>query len=87
MTALIAEICLLLAALICSIAKLPQIYKTFKRKSVEDISLLWIINGTIAIFLLEMGFLLSENYSFFYYNLIPLCTTIFLLIQILYYRK
>ena len=73
--------------IILSICLIPQIYKTYKTKHVENISYLWQI-------LYITGITLHLYYSF-YYNLLPifiptiveLCLIIFLLILKIIYNK
>ena len=76
-----------IAAFTSTISLIPQIYQTYKTKSVEDLSMLMLINFTIcSISWIIYGFLTNTT-SVWITNVIMTISSIFMLIFKIKYKK
>jgi len=87
MNTLIANICFLISGVIWSIEAIPQLIKTFKRKSVADISALYFILCFFGISIFFIGAFLTNQWILILSHSIVFINTVIMLILIILYKK
>lgn len=84
---LIGGTCIVVSTALWTVELIPQLRRTLKTKSVDDISPWWLGMCFTAFIIYEIGMVLHENWLIFYTHLVPTCFTGFMLSLILRYKK
>lgn len=83
----IANILFTISGILWFIQGIPQIIRLLKRKSSDDISLLFFIVCLVALVLFEIGAILMQNLYLFICNFLPLINCIIIIFLVMKYRK
>ncbi len=85
---MIAKILYIISGTLWAVELLPQLWKTYKRKTVGDISLFFPLICFISFIIFFIASFLVKNWILIYSHALPLiCNIIFLLQVIIYGRK
>jgi len=83
----IGNILFIVAGILWTIEFIPQLIKILRTKSVQDISLLFLILCLIAYIIFIVGCLLIKNWFLFFSHFIPFVNVLIVFILVLKYRK
>ena len=86
MKELLGNACVAVASTLWTVELIPQIIRTLRRKTVDDISLWWISLCLTAYVIYETGMVLHGNWWYFFTQLIPGMLTAFFICLIFKYR-
>lgn len=81
---LIGDIFYTLAAFFWTIALIPQLLKTYRSKTADDISLIWLYINSTAYICFMCGHVLTNQMYMFYIYILP--TAIVFILTILVYK-
>lgn len=87
MELLLGKICIYLAGILWGIELIPQIIKTYKTKSVKDISLSFFSVCLLAYTLYGIGNYLLKNWAVLISHIPSLILNLVMIIMILIYRR
>jgi len=87
MEILIGKILISVAGILWGLEMLPQIYKTWKTKTVSDFSPFFLILCWVAYVLFMIGCILTKAYFYFYAHLLPMINITILDTLYFIYRK
>lgn len=87
MELLLGNIFVIVASFLWAIELIPQITKTLRLKTVEDISLWWVLLCFIAYIIYDTAMILHGNWLYFFGHLMPTILGGYFLYLILKYRK
>ena len=82
-----AAFCFYVAGLVWAIELVPQIARTLKRKSTNDISIWWLSLCLTGYGIYAIGTLIIESWPLFWANLLPASLTAIMLYLTLKYRS
>jgi uncharacterized protein with PQ loop repeat len=77
----------LISGFLWSVELLPQLWKTYKRKTTNDLSLFYYITCVSAFIIFLIGCYLLGNWFLFFSHLIPFINLCILIVMIINYRK
>ncbi len=87
-TNILAKILYILAGTLWAIELFPQLIKTYKRKTVKDISIFYPLICFISFLCFFVATYICKNWVLFYSYLVPfICYTIFLVMIFIYRRN
>ena len=84
---LIGATCIVISTILWTIELWPQITRTLKRKTVDDISIWWLLICFTAFIFYEIGVGLHGQWLLFYTHIIPSSFTAFFIFLLFKYRK
>ncbi len=84
---LLPKILFIISGTLWGIELLPQIIRTYKKKKVGDISVLYPFIGTLAFLSFLSASLLEKNWILLFTHIFPFICIIVFLFQMLIYRK
>lgn len=83
----IANILFILSGILWSIELLPQLWKTYKTKKVEDISIFFPLICSIAYIVFIIGAFLIKQWYLIIAHVFPFCLMLIMLSLILKYKR
>lgn len=84
---MIGDILISGTAILCFVRIIPQLIKTLKRKTVDDISFMWIILTVIGAIMFQTGLFLNQMWVPFCVYFFPLVMNFFFLALMVKYGK